>query len=57
MLFDYRYWLRRFLDWLLDDAFGVLRDDADRVESGVMRSLRTRARWLGATLELSELSL
>ena len=19
MLFDYRYWLRRFLDWLLDD--------------------------------------
>ena len=20
MLFDYRYWLRRFLDWLLNDA-------------------------------------
>ena len=26
MLFDYRYWLRRFLDWLLNDA-----DDSEKM--------------------------
>ena len=26
MLFDYRYWLRRFLDWLLNDE-----DDSEKM--------------------------
>ena len=33
MLFDYRYWLRRFLDWLLNDA------DEDESEKMVTKGL------------------
>jgi len=67
MLFDYRYWLRRFLDWLLNDADEdekmvtkglFVQDDEEGEEDEGYSSVNRhqsrssrRARWEGGTIE------